>query len=77
MQKISYIHKSINVYHNIYKLKYTHTHTHTHTTMIIKLDWERNFINMFMINFLDRMEIQWACLNIIKAVYFIHTMNIN
>jgi hypothetical protein len=60
--------KSINIIHYINKLKYKHTHTH----IIILLDTEKAFDKTklpFVIEVLERSEIQGPYLNIIKAIY--------
>ena len=65
------IQKSINVIHDINKLK-------TKNHMIISLDVEKAFNKIqhpFMIKALERVGIQGAYLNIIKAIYSKPTSN--
>ena len=65
MQEWYNIHKSINVIHRINKMK-------DKTHMIISLDAEKAFGNIqhpFMIKTLNKIGIEGAFLNIIKAIY--------
>ena len=72
MQGFFNIHKSINVIHHINKLK-------NKIHRIISIDAEKGFDNIqhpFMINTLQKAEIDGTYLNIIKAIYDKPTANI-
>ena len=72
MQGFFNIHESINVTHHINKLK-------VKKHMIISIDAERAFDKIqhpFMIKTLQKAGIEGTYLNIIKAIYDKHTVNI-
>ena len=72
MQRFFNIHKSINVIHDINKLK-------DKNHMIISTDAEKAFDKIqhpFMIKTLQKAGIEGTYLNIIKAIYDKHTANI-
>ena len=72
MQGFFNIHKSINVIHNINKVK-------DKNHMIVSVDAESDFDktqNSFMIKALQKINIIGTCLNVLKAIYEKPTINI-